>query len=51
VAEDLRQAATVVAAFVWHAAQRDEMLPRKPMETEQDGGRDRNGGRGPGGGR
>jgi hypothetical protein len=31
IAEDLRQAATILASFVWHAAQRDEMLPRKPM--------------------
>ncbi|MCC6671024.1 MAG: M28 family peptidase [Planctomycetes bacterium] len=30
VAEDLRQAATVMASFVWHTAQRDQMLPRKP---------------------
>ena len=30
VIEDLSQAATINAAFVWHAAQRDEMLPRKP---------------------
>ncbi|HMO39360.1 MAG TPA: M20/M25/M40 family metallo-hydrolase [Saprospiraceae bacterium] len=34
VAEDLRQAATIVASFVWHTSQRDEMLPRKPMEIE-----------------
>jgi len=31
VAEDLKQAATIVAAFAWNAAQRDEMLPRKPL--------------------
>jgi Zn-dependent M28 family amino/carboxypeptidase len=30
VAKDLEQAATIVASFVWHAAQRDEKLPRKP---------------------
>jgi hypothetical protein len=29
--EDLMQAAVVMAAFVWQAAQRDEMLPRKPL--------------------
>jgi carboxypeptidase Q len=29
-AEDLKQAATIMAAFAWHAAQRDELLPRKP---------------------
>ena len=31
VAEDLRQAATIMASFVWHCAQRDEKLPRKPL--------------------
>ena len=30
VAGDLQQAATIIAAFAWHTAQRDEMLPRKP---------------------
>lgn len=29
--EDLMQAAVVVATFVWEAANRTEMLPRKPM--------------------
>jgi Zn-dependent M28 family amino/carboxypeptidase len=29
--EDLLQAAAVVASFVYHAAMRDEMLPRKPL--------------------
>jgi Zn-dependent M28 family amino/carboxypeptidase len=29
VADDLKQAATIIASFAWHAAQRDEMLPRK----------------------
>ena len=29
--EDLQQAATVVAAFVYNTAMRDEMLPRKPL--------------------
>ncbi len=28
VAEDLQQAATVIASFVWHTAMRDEKLPR-----------------------
>ena len=28
VPDDLRQAATIVASFVWHTAQRDERLPR-----------------------
>lgn len=31
VAEDLQQAATVIASFAWHTAQRDEKLPRKPL--------------------
>ncbi len=34
VADDLKQAATIVASFIWHTAQRDEMLPRKKMEIE-----------------
>lgn len=34
VAEDLQQAATIIASFVIHTAMRDEMLPRKPMEEE-----------------
>jgi carboxypeptidase Q len=29
VAEDLQQAAVIMAAFVWHTAQRDERLPRR----------------------
>jgi hypothetical protein len=33
VAEDLQQAATVIASFVWHTAQREEKLPRKPNDT------------------
>ena len=41
VAEDLKQAATVVAAFVYNSAQRDEKLPRKelpkPRETNRTG--------------
>jgi Zn-dependent M28 family amino/carboxypeptidase len=31
VADDLEQAATIIASFAWHAAQRDEKLPRKPL--------------------
>jgi hypothetical protein len=30
--DDLKQAAVIVAAFVYDAAQRDQMLPRKPIE-------------------
>jgi hypothetical protein len=29
--EDLMQSAVVLATFLWHAANRDEMLPRKPI--------------------
>jgi carboxypeptidase Q len=31
IAEDLAQNATIVASFAWHAAMRDEKLPREPM--------------------
>ena len=31
-ADDLKQAAVIVASFVYHAAMRDQMLPRKPIE-------------------
>lgn len=34
VEEDLSQAATIVAAFVWNTAQRDDRLPRKPSQEE-----------------
>ena len=30
-ADDLKQAATIIAAFVYNTAQRDEKLPRKPL--------------------
>jgi Zn-dependent M28 family amino/carboxypeptidase len=30
-ADDLKQAATIMAAFIYNAAMRDEKLPRKPM--------------------
>lgn len=33
---DARQAATIMAAFAWHAATRDEMLPRKPLPPKKD---------------
>ncbi|MCW5979103.1 MAG: M20/M25/M40 family metallo-hydrolase [Bryobacteraceae bacterium] len=32
---DLKQAAAIVAAFAYHAANRDEMLPRKPLPPPQ----------------
>ena len=40
VADDLKQAATIIASFVWHTAQRDEMIPRKHLDlgSEQSGG-------------
>ena len=33
---DLKQAAVVVASFLYHAAMRDELLPRKPMPRRPD---------------
>lgn len=39
VEDDLKQASTVIASFVWHTAQREEMLPRKTMTLpSRDGG-------------
>ena len=32
---DARQAATIMAAFAYHAAQRDQMLPRKPLPPKK----------------
>src|SRR6185312_1292489 len=32
--EDLKQAAAIVASFVWHAATREEKLPRKPLAQD-----------------
>jgi Zn-dependent M28 family amino/carboxypeptidase len=32
-AEDMMKNAVIVAAFVYHAAKRDELLPRKPMPS------------------
>ncbi len=34
--EDLKQAAVILASFVYHAAMRDEMMPRKPMPRKPD---------------
>lgn len=34
IEDDLKQAATVIASFVFHTAQRDELLPRKPLKLE-----------------
>jgi hypothetical protein len=32
----LKQAAMIVASFVWHTAQRDEKMPRKISEADSD---------------
>ena len=32
--EDLMQASVVLATFLWHAANRDDLMPRKPMPTK-----------------
>jgi hypothetical protein len=39
--EDMRKNAAIVAAFVYHAANRDEKLPRKPLPPPQPAGRGR----------
>jgi hypothetical protein len=33
VEDDLKQASTIVASFVWHTSQRDGKLPRRKMES------------------
>jgi Zn-dependent M28 family amino/carboxypeptidase len=33
-ADDMKQAAVIMASFVYHAATRDEKLPRKPLQGE-----------------
>ncbi|HEY0676780.1 MAG TPA: M20/M25/M40 family metallo-hydrolase [Chitinophagaceae bacterium] len=33
MADDLKQAATIVATFVYHAAMRDQKIPRKPVQA------------------
>lgn len=38
VAEDMQQAAVVMASFVWHCAQRDEKLPRQPAPPSRERG-------------
>jgi len=37
-ADDLKQASVLLAAFLYNAAQRDEMLPRKPIPAPQSAG-------------
>ena len=34
--DDLSQAATIVATFVWHTSQRDEKLPRKNLDIDNE---------------
>lgn len=36
VADDLKQAATIIAYFVWQTSQRDEKLPRKPIDKKYE---------------
>ena len=36
VPEDLKQASVIMASFVYHAAMRDEMLPRKPLPKPRE---------------
>lgn len=36
VADDLKQAATIIASFVWQTSQRDEKLPRRKMEENKE---------------
>jgi len=31
VPDDLKQASAILASFVYHAAMREDMLPRKPL--------------------
>jgi Zn-dependent M28 family amino/carboxypeptidase len=37
VEDDLKQAATIIASFVWHTSQRDEKLPRKELDLGEKG--------------
>jgi Zn-dependent M28 family amino/carboxypeptidase len=39
-ADDLKQAATIVASFIYNAAMRDEKLPRKPPTQQRQGRRE-----------
>ncbi|HEX6324924.1 MAG TPA: M20/M25/M40 family metallo-hydrolase, partial [Vicinamibacterales bacterium] len=43
VPADLMKNATIIAAFVYHTANRDQLLPRKPMPTPPPAGRGRGG--------
>lgn len=35
--EDLMQSAVILASVIWHAANRDELMPRKPLPTKPEG--------------
>lgn len=35
IEDDLKQAATIIASFVYHTAERDEKLPRKPLKMDE----------------
>lgn len=35
--DDLKKSAVILASFIWHAANRDELMPRKPMPTAPEG--------------
>lgn len=35
-ADDLKQSAVILASMIWHAANRDQPLPRKPMPTDPE---------------
>jgi len=37
-AEDLKQSAVILASLIWHAANRGEPLPRKPIPTDPEAG-------------
>ena len=39
VADDLKEAAVIVASFVYNTAQREKQLPRKPLPKPVTGGR------------
>ena len=36
VADDLKQAATIIAYFIWQTSQRDEKIPRKSIDKKYD---------------
>lgn len=38
IEDDLKQAATIIASFVFHTAQRDEKLPRKALDLKEKEG-------------